>query len=188
VIHYVIDQVVSELNDYIQIRTGVEQKPVMAGSLVKPDGQPDPRNGDKLLLNVVNVEADRVYHSVETFAKRSDATIALVKPDVRVNLYLLFVGNYGQYSEALKAISLVIAFFQHRTAFDYSAITGLEGKTGKVTFEMMSPTFEQQNHLWGALGAKYLPCVLYKAGLIDISDEVTEGVTAPMRDMGTQTR
>ena len=187
-IHCVIDQVVSELNDYMQIRTGVEQKPVVAATLMKPDGQPDPKNGDKLVLSVVNVEADRVYHSVETFAKKPDDTIEVVKPDVRVNLYLLFVGNYTQYAEALKAISLVFAFFQRRTALDYASIAGLDGRKGRVTFEMMSPTFEQQNHLWGALGAKYMPSVLYKAGLLDIGDQATEGIAPPTQDMGTRSR
>ena len=32
--------------------------------------------------------------------------------------------------------------------------------------ELVSPTFEQQNHIWGGMGAKYLPSVLYKVRML----------------------
>jgi hypothetical protein len=183
VIHIIIEHIVSELNDYMKLRMGVDQDPVVATCLLKPDGQPQQEAKEKVVLGVVNLEADRVYHSVETFSKRPDGTSEVVKPDVRVNLYVLFVGNFMKYSEALKAISLVIAFFQHRTVFDYASIAGLEGRKGRIAFELFSPTFEQQNHLWGALGAKYMPSVLYKAGFVDITDQVVEGEAPPVEDI-----
>ena len=36
----------------------------------------------------------------------------------------------------------------------------------KLIVEMISLTFEQQNHMWGTLGAKYLPSVLYKVRML----------------------
>lgn len=32
--------------------------------------------------------------------------------------------------------------------------------------ELVSPTFEQQNHIWGGMGAKYMPSALYKVRLL----------------------
>ena len=74
------------------------------------------------------------------------------KPEVRVNLYLLFVANLADYGEALKAVGHIISFFQHRKSIDYSSVPGLVNQEGRLAFELHSMTFEQQNHLWGALG------------------------------------
>lgn len=182
-IHFTIDYVVSELNSYMRSRTGLAEDRVVAVALFTQDGQPNKDAKEKVVVEVVNVEEDRVYHSVETFSRRPDGTSEVIKPEVRVNLYVLFVGNFGQYSEALKAVSLVIGFFQHRHAFDYATVPGLQGRKGRISLELFSPTFEQQNHLWGALGAKYMPSVLYKVGMVDIRDEVVEGEVAPVEQV-----
>ena len=179
-----LQYVVSELNDYLTLRAPTrEQTQVVAGGLLNVDGTPNQRTQDKVAVMVVNLEEDRVYHSVDIFSPRPDGTSELVKPEVKINLYVLFVANLSEYEEALKALSLVICFFQHRRTFDYSAILDLNGHRGRVVFEMFSPTFEQQTHLWGALGAKFMPSVLYKAGILDISEEAVEGEAAPVLEV-----
>ena len=182
-IHLTIDYVVAELNRYMRARTGLAQDRVVAAALVTPDGELNKDAKDMVVVEVVNVEEDRVYHSVETFSRRPDGTSEVIKPEVRVNLYVLFVGNFGKYGEALKAVSLVISFFQHRHAFDYATVPGLQGRKGRIALELFSATFEQQNHLWGTLGAKYMPSVLYKIGMVDIRDEVVEGEVAPLEQI-----
>jgi hypothetical protein len=37
-----------------------------------------------------------------------------------------------------------------------------DGGIEKIIIEPVSLTFEQLNHLWATLGAKYLPSVIYK--------------------------
>ena len=41
----------------------------------------------------------------------------------------------------------------------------------KLIMEVYSMPIEQQNYLWGALGAKYLPSVLYRLRLVVMNDE-----------------
>jgi len=38
----------------------------------------------------------------------------------------------------------------------------------KVTLDLMSLTFEQVNHLWGSLGGKQAPFLLFKARQVEI--------------------
>ncbi|MEL6143234.1 MAG: Pvc16 family protein, partial [Bacteroidota bacterium] len=46
----------------------------------------------------------------------------------------------------------------------------------RVTFNIYTMTFEQLNHLWGALGGKQLPSALYRVYLVQLKDEqVREG-------------
>ena len=98
-------------------------------------------------------------------------------------LSLLIVANYADYAEALKMLSFVIGFFQQRGSFE---VLTNEGERARVQFELLSTTFEQQNHLWAALGAKYMPSVLYKVGILDIRDPQVEAEVPPVEEIRTE--
>jgi hypothetical protein len=182
-IHVAVAQVVAELNAYLNLRSpGLTQERVVAGSLFDLTGSLSAKTRDRLVVSVVNVEENRVYHSVETYQTRADGMNERVKPKVRLNVYLLFVGNLDKYDEALKAISHAIGFFQHRNVF---AVSG-NGDSSRVVFELYSMTFEQQNHLWAAIGAKYMPSVMYRAGIVDIRDTQIEAEVPPVEEIVTE--
>ncbi len=181
-IHLSITEVVKEINAYLTLRAGVPEARVAAGSLFDQAGVPNKTTQNRIAVQVVNVEENFVYRSMETHRARPDGTHERVRPPVRVNLYVLFVANLGDYVEALKAISLVMAFFQNRYTFD---ISGNGDGTSKVIFELYSMTFEQQNHLWASLGAKYMPSVMYKAAILDIRDTLVEAEVPPVEEIST---
>jgi len=186
VIHLAVAQVVDELNAYLNLRSpGLTQERVVAGSLYDLAGALNTKTRDRLVASVINVEENRIYHSLDTYQTRPDGMNERVKPKVRVNVYLLFAGNLDKYDEALKAISNVIGFFQRRNAFVVSG-NGSEDAS-RVVFELYSLTFEQQNHLWAALGAKYVPSVIYKAGIVDIRDTQVEAEVPPVEEIATAT-
>ena len=46
---------------------------------------------------------------------------------------------------------------------------------------MYSLNFEEQNQLWGSLGAKYMPSVLFKIRTIGIVDIKSKGIVKPVK-------
>jgi hypothetical protein len=182
VINVLIAHVVTELNAYVKLRSGVADR-VVAGTLMTVEAKANPQLNDKVAAVVVNVEEDRVYKSVETITKKPDGTGQVGRPEIRLKLYLLFAANLNVYNEALKALGYVVTFFQHRDIFEYASIAALSGVTGRMVFELHSLTFEQQNHLWGAMGAKYLPSVLYKVGVVTIREDLAEAEVPPVSDL-----
>jgi hypothetical protein len=175
--------VVGELNAYFNLRAqSLAQDRVEFAALFEFQEKVNEKANDKIVLSLVNVEEEPVYHSVDIF-KRTNGTSQLIKPEVRINLYVLFIANLKPYDEALKALSQVISFFQLRNFFDYSSIPSLADREGRITFDLFSLSFEQQNHLWGALGAKYVPSVMYKVGIVGIRDEQVEAEIPPIRDV-----
>lgn len=183
-IHLAVKHIVQELKSYLNLRSGFPTgDPIVAGSLFNLNQQPNERTKNKIVLSLVNLQEDRVYRSVDVFNQRPDGTSELVKPEVKVNVFILFVANFDDYEEAMKGLMNVVAFFQHRQVFDFSVIPDLADREGRMTFELFSPTFEQQNHLWGALGAKYTPSVIYKAGIFDIRDEQIEALVPPVEEV-----
>ena len=183
-IHLSIGHVVSELNAYLNLRSpGMATERVEAGSLFDLNGQPNNDTRNRVAVQVVNVEENGVYRSLETYRPRPDGPHERIRPPVRVSLYVLFVANLDDYDEALKALSHVIAFFQNRYTFE---VTGNGDGSSRVVFELYSMTFEQQNHLWAALGAKYMPSVMYKAAILDIRDMQVEAEVPPVEEITTE--
>ncbi len=174
-IYQAVQYVVTELNDYLNLRSpSLVTDRVIIDNLLDLAGSPNANAQDKVVLSLVNIQQDPVYQSVEPYEKGADGQVELVKPELRVNLFLLFIANISKYDEALKALEHVISFFQARHAFSYSVIPSLSDQKGKMVFELNSMTFEQQNHLWGSLGSKYQPSVMYKVGLVGIRDRQIE--------------
>ncbi len=183
-IHQVIQHVVSELDTYLNLRSpSLAQDRVVLDSLVDGSGSPNANAKEKVVLSLVNIQEDSIYQSVETYEKRPDGKAELVRPELRVNLFLLFIANFSNYAESIKALEYVISFFQTRHVFNYSAIPALTGQQGRMVFDLYSMTFEQQNHLWGALGSKYQPSVMYKISLVAIQDRQIEAEIRPVEQI-----
>ena len=180
----VVSHLVGELNDYFSVRSQTPDR-AEAASLFDLQGSLDPSKVNKVVMSLVNVQQDKTYRSVETFETRSDGTAERVQPPVMVNLYLLFIANFSDYDEAMKAIAQVMSFFQHRPTFPYASIPALAALEGRLSVELTSMSLEQVNHLWGALGSKYMPSVLYKVGLFDLRDRQVEAEVAPIEEIMT---
>ena len=50
----------------------------------------------------------------------------------------------------------------------------------RLVVELYSLNLEQQNHLWGYLGGKYLPSVVYKVRLVRIQEDAVRGEARPI--------
>ncbi len=183
-IHLTVARVVSELNQYLNVRApGMTPDRVVAGSLFDPDDTPNSEMEEKIVASLVNIEQDRVYRPVDPFERAADGTSQFVRPEINVNLYVLFIANLSNYNEALKAISHVIAFFQRRSVFNISDPDWDADDEARIAFELFTLSFEQQNHLWGAIGSKFMPCVMYKAGLLKVRDTQVEADVSPVEQI-----
>jgi hypothetical protein len=54
-------------------------------------------------------------------------------------------------------------------SFATSPVVGNVSQDVQIVLDLHSLTFEQVNHLWGSLGGKQVPFVLYRARLVAIA-------------------
>jgi hypothetical protein len=185
-IHQALQFVEKEVNTYFDARFGQStQKWVSIGNPAKlTDEQANAGNNNTsgVVFGIVNVEEDRISKSPDNFRKVNEK-IEYRNPKVFLNLYLLFAVNKTDYLQSLKELSLVIQFFQQKFAFDLQNSPGLDPKIERLIMELYSLNFEQLNHLWGVLGGKYLPSVLYKMRVVGIEDETVESIAEPILDI-----
>lgn len=179
----IAEHVAQELNAYFSLLSSSTEEHVTVGSLFDLTGGHSSDIQNKLLVTLTNVEQDKTYHSLNIHKKTQNGNSQIIKPEIKVNLYFLFIANFTNYNESLKNISRVISFFQHRNSFDISTNKAFPNNTAHISFELCSQSFEQQNHVWGMLGGKYIPSVMYKAGILDIQDERVEAEVMPVTEV-----
>ncbi len=163
-----------EINGYLKrlpaMNIGTETK-VDINYIAKPDGDIAIET-DSLGLSLVNVEEERVVKSQNSVLQTRNGRVAYVNPEIKINLYILMVSNFKVYSVGLKFLSGAIRFFQSKNVFVHENTPGLDSSVEKLIVDLHTLNFEQQNNLWGTLGAKYLPSVLYKVRLITIQEAI----------------
>ena len=88
---------------------------------------------------------------------------------------------------ALENISFVIGFLRHQNVFTNTNSTVPSGITVdrfNFNLNMLSLSYEELNHVWGILGGKHLPCMMYKMQLMEIQYEPDNLDTAfPIRQI-----
>jgi len=167
----------NQVNEYLKIRSGEATDKLELTYFVEPSGE---LNITDLGMMLVNVEEDRI-NSKRAVYRENNQQLQRMNPAVRLNLYVLFAASFGKnYTEALKFISYVIAYFQGKSTFDAQGSPDFPDTIEKLLVELHTLSFEQLNHLWGTLGGKYLPSVMYKVRLLSVETETVVGVTAPI--------
>lgn len=145
------------------------------GSLAIPE--------NALGLSLVNVEEERILKSQTATSQTAEGRVSHRNPEIKLNLYLLFTGNFQSYDTGLKYLSGVVRFFQSKNAFLPENTPDMDPELQKLVLELHNLNFEQQNHLWGSLGAKYLPSVLYSLRLVAIQEGVKSGEGEPIKQI-----
>lgn len=142
---------------------------VVVTGLQEADGSPAAGASHRLSAFLVNIERDAVPGQPAHLIG-SGERMARSAPPVHLNLLLMFAANYGgtTYPEALKLIASTIACFQATPVLDAQNSPGLDPRLDKLTLAIESLSLQEMATLWGVLGGRYLPSVLYRVRLLTI--------------------
>ena len=122
-------------------------------------------------MSLINIEEERVNRAQQPEVIRGEnGALGYANPEVRLQLYLLFVANFKDHDDSIKNISSVISFFQSNNVFTPKKHPELDENIKKIIFELGSYGFEQLSYIWGVLGTNYRPSVIYKMRLVTIQE------------------
>jgi hypothetical protein len=143
---------------------------------------------DSIVMTVVNVEEESALKNGRTFTRWPDGVARYENRPVYLNLYVLLTANFpggvppnNNYIQALQRLARVVTFFQGKNTFtpatspvalppELSDMANPAIANLKLTVEIYTLTFEQINHLWGSLGGRQIPFVMYKVRLVMIAE------------------
>jgi len=163
-IHELLPVVAGELNEFFQARFGTNEDKVVLGNLVEQDGTLAIQEPNKIVISLINIERDGTNLAYS-------GGIEGPAP-VHINLYVLFGAYFEQtnYAEALKFISGTVGFFQANPIWDSSTAPELDDHISKTRWDVFNIDFRELSNLWGTIGAKYIPSVIYKVRTLDMDE------------------
>lgn len=163
---------VEELNVYL------EENAVGLANIADANTEGTPQGSfPDIPLSLINIQEEFTLKNTRNNYVNG-TSVTYKNPKVFLNLFILFSLNKSTYTESLKSLTKIIAFFQGKKVFtqansNYENVDGVENiKSFKFIVELYTPTFEELNFIWGTLGGKQAPSVLYKLTLLEIERDV----------------
>lgn len=142
---------------------------------------------NKIIMTLLNIEEEKTLKNFPN-AVVQNGRMQNKYPKVNVNLFVLFSANRSLYTKSISDISKVIEFFQGKRVFTqsntiYKRQVPLD-KVGNFRFtaELYTPSFEELNFIWGTLGGRQLPSVLYKLSIVEIERGNVIGESGPISE------
>lgn len=172
--------IIALLNQYLKQADGVAAgSPDLAklGNIARWEEQgTDQSLENHVVATLVNIQEESALRNGQVAFKESSGSVTYRPRPLHVNAYLLFTALFRDYDTSLRRLEQVMTFFQQQNRFNTRNATGSAPDTDyDVTVEFSSLTFEQVNYLWGNLGGKIMPCVMYKARLMIIDGRLPMG-------------
>jgi len=200
----ILNMLVAQLSMYIkQHSNNVEEPPVVLGNigLSEAVGGNEGYMNKKIVLSIVNVMEEATLKNYSHYSNNRNH-LEISNPPAFLNLFLLFTANFNSggntnndtdYANGVVRLSQIIAFFQSKNKFTVqnaptpNTLIDPDLQDVKVSMELFSLSFEQINHLWGSLGGKQLPFVLYKAGILPLKRDYISDRGAYIQDIKADT-
>jgi len=127
---------------------------------------------DAISTLLIRIEEEATLRQPDRYARTAgDGSRQRVEPEIRMNLWVLFVARFGEYSEGLRQLSRVVAYFQNHRVFNPENSPELAEELQQVIVELVTPTFSEQSEIWGSLRSAYLPSALYRVRLVVFRDQ-----------------
>lgn len=179
-IHDVLGFLKEQLSQYLRNRESFHEDRVVFMDGERTDTVSFPKNAITPLL--INLEEETAMRPGDPYVQvRRDGMRVGVNPEIRINLFVLFVANFSSYEESLKFLSYVIRFFQSNRVFTHESTPQLSPDIDRLIMELVTMPFTSQNEIWNALRTTYVPSVLYKVKMIVFEDEEPKAL-APMEE------
>ena len=171
-----------QLNQYLKLKANILEDKV--GFIKGDNSEAVNFETDSITLMLVNLEEERVLRPADRYEVTIRNGLRIGgSPEIRLNLFVLFVARFNDYTQSMKLLSLVMQFFQSHFVFDHENSPDLSQDIEKLIVELNTLSFNEQNEIWNALRRTYLPSALYKIRMIVFRDIETLAVGSEVGSM-----
>ena len=129
---------------------------------------------NKVVMSLLHLNEETTLKNTPNYRITNNKT-EYRNPPVNLNLTILISANCDNYDKSLRSISRTIEYFQGKKTFtsanpvyNRNNVTFDFLEQFKFVVELYTPGFEELNNIWGMLGGRQLPSVMYKIQLIQV--------------------
>lgn len=157
--------VIEELNAYLTHQFKTQEDKAILNTILNESGGIAEHNLNKVIVTLVNLEHDSTAQYAPYYVKEKDSVRQFNQP-YNFNLDVLVTALFTDYDEALKFLSETIYFFHGKPVFNHTNSKGLDKQIQQLSFELIKLSYHEAHSLWGALGTKYMPSILFKIRML----------------------
>ncbi len=191
----ILSYVAEDLNRYICSQQGLstDEEKVFLSYVVDQDGSIASAEQNVVLITLVDLAPDAMAYTQKIQPHQSGGvTESIDYNSLHINLKVLFSAYFkgDRAKDSLNYLTLILQFFQSKPSFNRTNSPGLPDLVEKLEFSVEPLDFNAQSHMWGILGAKYMPSVVYKLRMISFFDRNPTSFQPPIStiDIGGQLR
>jgi hypothetical protein len=179
VIDLTLKLIADRLNAHLSALFSVSEDLVAIGPLSDAEGKPTAESRNRLTIFVTNIAHDTVPRSGSGRATLSERMAAPVHLDI---YFMLASGHDPEiYGEGLKLISAALMFFQAHPVMTPRTIPEMPAGLSQISIEISNLKAEEIGQLWGNLGGRYVPSVMFKVRSVMIDARAITAVTPLVR-------
>jgi hypothetical protein len=167
------------LNQHLKNNFALTENKVVLSNLVENDGSSSRDVEDKVVLFLIQLDEESSLKNSSGRGGMTGGGFAERNAPLFLNLHIFFCTNFkGQnYVEGLNYLSAIIRYFQQNRILVPSASLGFSKSIEKLSFELCKLDYDQMSNIWSSIGAKLLPSVMYKVGIVVMDDSPIKKVT-----------
>jgi hypothetical protein len=144
-----------------------------------------------LAMLVANVQEERGFRDADRYQRRvvesQGKRVERHYPDIHLEFTVLFVASFKDYVHAWNQLSRVLFFIQEHPVFAAGPGSDVPERIGRLSSELCSQSFQEQNELWGALKTSMRPSILVRFRLITLRGQAMKEQPKPVEVIKTET-
>lgn len=174
------------LNGHLSALFSVSEDLVALGPLSDAEGKPTAQTRNRLTMFLTNIAQDTVPRGT---VARSPMSIGQAPP-VHLNVYFMLASGHDPeiYGEGLKLISAALIFFQANPVMTPRTAPEMPAGLSQLSIEISNLRSEEIGQLWGNLGGRYVPSVMFKVRSVMIDAGAITSVTPLIRGPAASAR
>ncbi|WP_299507536.1 DUF4255 domain-containing protein [uncultured Roseobacter sp.] len=186
VIDLALGLVAQRLNSHLAARYGVQDDLVSLSPLTDAEGKPAADARNRLVLFLTNIAQDA---TPRTGASRGSVQVIQAQA-IHLDIYFMLASAYDAetYAEGLKLISAALTYFQANPVMTPRNTPDMPQGLSQLSLDISNLRVEEMGQMWGNLGGRYVPSVMFKmrSVMIDagVVSEVVPLITRPGQSAG----
>lgn len=167
--------VCDRLNAHLATLYGVSEDLVVLAPLSDSEGRPSAETRNRLAMFLTNIAEDSVPRAGH---KATRGPMGETRP-IHLDIYFMLASGHDPeiYGEGLKLISSALLFFQSNPVLNPARVPEMPAGINQLTIEISNLRVEEVGQLWGNLGGRYVPSVMFKMRSVMIDAGLVTQVT-----------
>ena len=178
--------VATRLNAHLAARYGVQDALVALSPLTDAEGKPAPDARNRLVIFLTNIAHDATPRGPKP---RAGGQVVQAQP-IHLDVYFMLASAYDAetYEEGLKLMSAALMYFQAHPVMTPQNTPEMPAGLHQLSLEISNLRVEELGQIWGNLGGRYVPSVMFKMRSVMIDAGAVTTVVPLATRPGTSAR